>query len=84
MCNGTPFAVEKISPRVGIKLGPLDQLSRTALNLLSHWGSYQEIKEDNANISRVVAGGFVSLMFHTLVISYPTGVSNPKPKWMET
>ena len=25
MCNGTPFTVEKISPRAGIELGPLDQ-----------------------------------------------------------
>ena len=25
MCNITPFTVEKISPRVRIKLGPLDQ-----------------------------------------------------------
>ena len=25
VCNGTPFTVEKISPRVGIELGPLDQ-----------------------------------------------------------
>ena len=24
-CNGTPFTVEKISSRAGIKLGPLDQ-----------------------------------------------------------
>ena len=25
VCNGTPFTVEKISPRAGIELGPLDQ-----------------------------------------------------------
>ena len=25
VCNGTPFMVEKISPRAGIELGPLDQ-----------------------------------------------------------
>ena len=25
MCNGTPFTVEKISPRVRIELGPQDQ-----------------------------------------------------------
>ena len=25
VCNGTPFTVEKISPREGIELGPLDQ-----------------------------------------------------------
>ena len=25
LCNGTPFTVEKISPRVRIELGPLDQ-----------------------------------------------------------
>ena len=25
VCSGTPFMVEKISPRAGIKLGPLDQ-----------------------------------------------------------
>ena len=25
MCNGTPFTVEKISPRVRIELGSLDQ-----------------------------------------------------------
>ena len=25
MCNGTPFTFEKISPRAGIELGPLDQ-----------------------------------------------------------
>ena len=25
LCNGTPFTVEKIFPRVGIVLGPLDQ-----------------------------------------------------------
>ena len=25
MCQGTPFTVEKISPRVRIELGPLDQ-----------------------------------------------------------
>ena len=25
VCNGTPFTVEKISPRVRIELGPLDQ-----------------------------------------------------------
>ena len=24
-CNGTPFTVEKISPRAGIELDPLDQ-----------------------------------------------------------
>ena len=36
MCNGTPFTVEKISPRVRIELGPLD---RPALNPLSYRGS---------------------------------------------
>ena len=25
LCNGTPFRVEEISPRVRIELGPLDQ-----------------------------------------------------------
>ena len=25
VCNGAPFMVEKISPRAGIELGPLDQ-----------------------------------------------------------
>ena len=25
VCNGAPFSVEKISPRAGIELGPLDQ-----------------------------------------------------------
>ena len=25
VCNGTPFTVEKISPRAGIELGPLEQ-----------------------------------------------------------
>ena len=25
MCNGAPFTVEKISPQVGIELGPLEQ-----------------------------------------------------------
>ena len=25
VCNGTPFTVEKIAPRAGIELGPLDQ-----------------------------------------------------------
>ena len=25
LCNGTPFTVEKISPRAGIELSPLDQ-----------------------------------------------------------
>ena len=25
VCNGTPFTVEKISPRVRVELGPLDQ-----------------------------------------------------------
>ena len=25
VCNGTPFTGEKISPRVNIELGPLDQ-----------------------------------------------------------
>ena len=25
LCNGTPYMVEKISPRVRIELGPLDQ-----------------------------------------------------------
>ena len=25
MCNGTPFTIEKITPRVRIELGPLDQ-----------------------------------------------------------
>ena len=28
MCNGTLFTVEKISPRVGILLSPLDQYGR--------------------------------------------------------
>ena len=37
----------------------------------------QEIEEDNANISRVGAGLFVSLMFRTLVISFQTGFSYP-------
>ena len=30
VCNGTPFTVEKISPRVGIELGPLQY--RTVLS----------------------------------------------------
>ena len=25
MCNGAPFTVQKISPRAGLELGPLDQ-----------------------------------------------------------
>ena len=37
MCNGTPFTVEKISPRVRIELSLLDQ--RPALNPLSYQGS---------------------------------------------
>ena len=40
---------------------------------------YHEIKEDNANISRVGAGWLVSLMFYTLAVLYPTGVSYPNP-----
>ena len=39
----------------------------------------QEIKEDNANNSRMGAELFVSLTFRTLVILYPTGVSYPSP-----
>ena len=39
---------------------------------------YQEIK-DNANISRVDAGWLLSLMFCTLAVLYPTGVSYPNP-----
>ena len=39
MCNGTPFAVEKISPGVRIELGSLDQISKPALNTLSYRGS---------------------------------------------
>ena len=39
MCNGALFTVEKISPRAGIELGPLDQ---SAFNPLSYWAP-QEI-----------------------------------------
>ena len=35
MCNGTPFTVEKISPRAGTELGLLDQLASATPNELS-------------------------------------------------
>ena len=34
MNNGTPFTVEKISPRAGLELGT----ARSAGQLLTHWG----------------------------------------------
>ena len=41
MCNGTPFTVEKISPRVRIELGHLVYQSETILAILvgSHLGN---------------------------------------------
>ena len=38
LLKGLRFTVEKISPRAGFKLGPLE-ISRPALKPLSYWGS---------------------------------------------
>ena len=39
VCTGTPFAVEKISPRVGLQPGTFRSCSRPELNPLSYRGS---------------------------------------------
>ena len=50
MCTGAPFTVEKISPRAGIELGPLDQLASAYPTELPGLLTSQKESSEKANL----------------------------------
>ena len=53
MCNGTPFTVEKISPRVRIEFGPLDQKASASPTELPGLLTHQRINIGHKQITNM-------------------------------